>query len=172
MKTIVIFGSSRSDGNTRQIVDYFTEKTGIEAIDLNEKNIGYYDYDYRNQDDDFIPMMEKVVTYDLIIFVTPVYWYSMSAVMKTSFDRLSDLLSFRKDLGYQLKGKSMALISCSGHDDLVEGFSMPFKESANYLNMDYLGEIHTWIDDKTSKIHEKAQTRLDKFIEKVSYSVK
>jgi hypothetical protein len=71
----------------------------------------------------------------------------MSAVMKTFFDRISDLLKIRKDLGRKLRGKSMALVSCSGDNDLVNGFEMPFVESAAYLGMRYLGAYHSWLEE-------------------------
>jgi len=165
---IIILGSSRNDGNTRQMVDYIVSQTGMEVINLNDKNISYYDYEHQNQGDDFLPLMEKIVTYDLIIFATPVYWYSMSAVMKTFFDRISDLLSIRKELGRQLKGKAMALISCSNEDDLIEGFSMPFRESAKYLHMDFLDECHTWLDSPEVEISQEVKGNLDVFVKKLT----
>ena len=36
-----------------------------------------------------IPIIEK---YDTLIFATPVYWYSMSGIMKVFFDRKNDNL--------------------------------------------------------------------------------
>lgn len=144
--TVIILGSANSDGNTRKIVDTLIELLGCDLIDLNEYTIGYFDYDFKNQHDDFIPLMETITArYATLIFATPVYWYSMSAVMKTFFDRISDLLKFRKDLGCQLRGKSVAVLSCSGDNDLAAGFDMPFRESADYLGMLYLGAYHSWV---------------------------
>ncbi len=92
-------------------------------------------------------MTRVIETYDTIIFATPVYWYSMSGILKVFFDRISDLLRIHKDTGRALRGKNMAMVSCSNHDDLVDGFSTPFKESSNYLEMNYLGDIHTFIEN-------------------------
>ena len=62
--------------------------------------------------------METIIQkYDTIIFATPVYWYSMSGTLKTFFDRLSDLLHYKKELGRQMRGKKMAMISNSGEND-------------------------------------------------------
>ena len=89
--------------------------------------------------------MEDIVTkYDTIIFATPVYWYAMSGTLKHFFDRLSDLLHYKKELGRQLRGKKMAMISNSVTNDRKTGFDMPFIESANYLGMEYLGDTHAW----------------------------
>ena len=145
--TVIILGSSRSHGETRQVCDFIVEKTGFDLIDLNQFDFSYYDYEHRNAGDDFLPLMERIIEkYDHIYLATPEYWYTMSAVMKNFLDRLSDLLTIRKDLGRRLRGRAMGLISCAGHDVLKPGFEMPFEESAKYLGMKYLGHLHAWVE--------------------------
>ncbi|GGG57036.1 flavodoxin family protein [Bizionia arctica] len=161
-KAVIIQGSSRTIGDTSLIVNYLANKCEIDVIDLNTKTIGQYDYEYRNADDDFIPTMTEIIAnYDTIIFATPVYWYAMSGIMKDFFDRISDLLRTKKDLGRQLRGKNMAMISISNADDLVTGFNMPFVETAKYLGMTYLGDIHSWVENDT--IPENVKTKIDNF---------
>lgn len=161
-RTVIIQGSSRSKGDTSLIVDYLASKHHFDVIDLNKKTIGQYDYEYKNAHDDFIPTMTEIIAnHDTIIFATPVYWYTMSGIMKAFFDRISDLLRTKKDLGRQLRGKKMAMISTSNADDLVSGFNMPFVESANYLGMSYLGDLHTWVED--NHIPEIVKTKMDTF---------
>ncbi len=92
-------------------------------------------------------MTRVIETYDTIIFVTPVYWYSMSGILKVFFDRISDLLRIHKDAGRALRGKNMAMVSCSNHDDLVDGFSTPFKLFYNYLIMNQLTNTRTFIEN-------------------------
>ncbi|MCP4458779.1 MAG: NAD(P)H-dependent oxidoreductase [Cytophagales bacterium] len=36
---------------------------------------------------------------------TPVYWYSMSGIMKVFLDRIYDVLTIEKELGRKLHGK-------------------------------------------------------------------
>jgi len=164
--TVIIQGSSRSKGDTNTIVNYIANKNNYDIIDLNTKNIGHYDYEYKNSNDDFIGLMTEVIEkYDTIIFATPVYWYSMSGILKVFFDRISDLLRIHKDLGRQLRGKNMLMISCSNTNIPIEGFSMPFRESANYLGMNYLGDIHTWIDD--NKINQETKLSIDDFFKEI-----
>lgn len=164
-RSIIILGSARSDGNTRKVVDWVSDRTGIEVIDLNTRHIGYFDYAFTNREDDFLPLAEEILQYDTLIFATPVYWYSMSAVMKTFFDRITDLLDLRKDLGDQIVGKNMMLIACSGHEDLQEWFSLPFIFSAKYLGMHFQGEVHTWLEDK--QIPARAELALEAFIQQI-----
>lgn len=149
MKTVIILGSSRSDGNTAKIVELFRSTFEADLIDLAKLNISYYDYEHRNRDDDFLPTMRKILEYDLVIFATPVYWYSMSATLKTFFDRISDCLKIEKETGRKLRGKKMAAIACGSEETVTEGFFVPFSSTAEYLGMKYLGDVHTWIEDST-----------------------
>lgn len=147
-KAVILQGSARSFGDTYKIVNHLASKCNYAVIDLNTKVISQYDYEYKNAGDDFMDVITEVITnYDTIIFATPVYWYTMSGIMKAFFDRISDVIRTEKDLGRQLRGKHMAMISTSNSPDLVKGFNMPFVESANYLGMHYLGDIHTWVAD-------------------------
>lgn len=163
-KTVILQASSNSFGNTFKVVEYLNKNHQFDIIDLKTKNIGTFEYDFSNASDDFIPLMEEIIQkYDIIIFVTPVYWYAMSATLKLFFDRLSDLLHYKKDLGRQLRGKSMGMISNSGANDLRDGFTMPFIESAKYLGMNYLGDVHVWFSG--DDIADDAKTKINAFRE-------
>jgi multimeric flavodoxin WrbA len=167
-KTVIILGSSRSDGNTRKIVDTLVSlKSNIDVIDICNYDIGYYDYSFENKDDDFFELYKKVITYETIIFATPVYWYSMSAQLKTFFDRISDVLhGDKKEFGRKLRGKNMALVSCSSDAAKIKGFTRPFKETANYLGMNYKGYLHAWVEpDNSLNINLRKKIKL--FIEKL-----
>jgi len=168
MKAVILLGSSRSHGNTRAVCQHLQTLTNCELIDLKPLNIGHYDYEYSNLDDDFLPLMRKIVSeYDTIIFATPVYWYSMSGIMKVFFDRITDCLKVEKELGDRLKAKNMALVSCSAHDDLDARFSMPFINTADYLDMMFLGEVHICVKDKEKGLSEVMEKRLADFWEEV-----
>jgi len=165
-KTLIIQASARSNGDTNKIVSELNKYNNFDVIDLKTKNIGQYEYDYSNAKDDFLPLMEEIIAkYETIVFATPVYWYAMSGILKAFFDRLSDLLHFRKELGRQLRGKNMAMISNNNADDLKKGFAMPFTESANYLGMNYLGDTHTWVQDE--KIPTNAKENINAFRNKI-----
>ncbi len=143
---VILQASSRSTGHTTTIVRHLNQYLGFDIIDLKSLRIGYFDYAHQNATDDFIPLMKKVVRdYDTLLFASPVYWYSMSAEMKTFFDRLSDLLKTEKDVGRQLRGKRMAVLSCSESDDAPTSFYTPFILSADYLGMEFLGHGHAYV---------------------------
>ena len=166
MKKLIILGSSRKDGDTKKIVDELIGISGWDVLDLNDYKFSYYDYGHKNLDDDYLPLMRKIIAnYDVLIFATPVYWYSMSGIMKVFFDRITDLLDNEKDLGRKLRGKSMAAISCSQGGNLGDYFWLPFSESANYLGMNYLGNIHTFAgNDESENLRQfvrKVEKQLD-----------
>ncbi len=162
--TVIIKASSNKNGNTQKVIDQLNNEFNFDVIDLLDYTIGHFDYDFKNADDDFIPLLHKIIEkYDTIIFATPVYWYTMSGILKVFFDRLSDLLHYQKELGKQLRGKNMAMISNSGENDRRQGFEMPFIESAKYLGMHYLGDIHVWFSEDESNIHHEAIQQIQKF---------
>jgi len=149
-KGIIIQGSSRSEGDTSKIVSILKAETSFDVIDLNTKTIGHFDYEFKNRDDDFIDLLKNIVTnYDTIVCVTPIYWYTMSGLMKVFFDRISDFLKLEKDYGRQLRGMEMASISSSNDSRFYNGFEMPFENSAGYLGMSYLGHLHTWVENES-----------------------
>ena len=165
-KGVIILGSSSSDGNTFKAAAYFSERSGFPIIDLKSKKIGQFDYEFTNSGDDFLPLIREIVdNYDVLIFATPVYWYSMSGIMKKFFDRISDVLKIEKETGRKLNGKEMGVISCSWGPNLKDGFYMPFVESASYLKMNYLGQVHSWTvnDDVAEEVKDKMNT----FIEEI-----
>jgi len=164
MKKLIILGSSRKDGNTKKVVDEIISISGWDLIDLNDYNISYYDYEHKNLDDDYLPLMRKIIAnYDVLIFATPVYWYSMSGIMKVFFDRITDLLKNEKDLGRKLRGKSMAAVSCSGGGNLGEHFWHPFSATAEYLGMNYLGHIHTIAGNDEREILKKFVSKIGEY---------
>lgn len=161
---VIIQASANSNGNTFKVVNYLNKDNHFDIIDLLDYNIGHFDYSFKNADDDFLPLMEKIIkNYDVIIFATPVYWYTMSGILKVFFDRLSDLLHYKKDLGRKLRGKKMGMISNSGDNDRKQGFNMPFIESSKYLGMNYIDDIHVWFNSDGRTIHEEAIDKLKIF---------
>jgi multimeric flavodoxin WrbA len=142
-KKVIILGSSRKNGNTTKIVDEISKEHGIEVINLSDFNISYYDYESKNREDDFFPLIKGIIeNYDTLIFATPVYWYNMSGIMKVFFDRISDLIRIEKETGRKLRGKKIGVISNSHDDEIEESFYIPFKKTADYLGMEYLGHAH------------------------------
>ena len=101
MKKILILSSSpRREGNSDTLCNEFmhgaTESgNSVEKIFLRDKTIGYCTGCNTcslhgkpcPQKDDMPEILEKMIMADIIIMATPVYFYTMSAQMKTLIDR-------------------------------------------------------------------------------------
>ncbi|WP_310377982.1 NAD(P)H-dependent oxidoreductase [Flavobacterium sp.] len=161
-KGIILLASSNSNGDTFSVSKYLSDRTSFQIIDLKSKFIEPFDYEFKNSNDDFLPLIKEIVNnFDIIIFATPVYWYTMSGTMKIFFDRISDCLKTEKETGRKLRGKEMAVLSCGSDKELKNGFHMPFIETANYLGIKYVGEVHCWLED--NEIPTEVKHNLNKF---------
>jgi len=161
VEVAIVLGTSKSDGNTKQLVDTVVNKIDSKIFDLAELNISFFDYTHQNKSDDFLPLILELLTYEHIVFATPVYWYSMSAQLKVFFDRLSDLLTIEKDLGRQLKGKSISLLATGFDLNCPECFVQPFELTAEYLELNFKGceylSVQSEVDyDLLAKVAENA----------------
>lgn len=98
-KVLVLSASPRKGGNSDLLCDQFilgANEAGhqTEKIFLRDKKIGYCTgcescYTSHNcfQKDDMAEILEKMISAEVIVMATPVYFYTMNAQMKTLIDR-------------------------------------------------------------------------------------
>lgn len=142
-KILLILGSSRKDGDTRRFANSVFKNIEHRCIDLLDLKISYYDYSHAYPgDDQFALLTQAVLSHEKIVFATPVYWYAMSGLMKTVFDRITDLVTYQKETGRQLKGKKVYLLAMGADPQLPPGFEVPFRLTAKYLDMHYKGSVY------------------------------
>ncbi len=142
-KPLVIIGSARKESDTRKFVNFIFEETQPTIIDLLELRINGYNYTHEYpESDQYSIFVDQLLSHDTICFATPVYWYAMSSIMKTLFDRFTDLVTYKKKIGRELKNKSTFLIAVGAESILPEGFEVPFRCTSEYLDMSYLGSVY------------------------------
>ena len=142
-KSLVILGSNRKNSFTEQVVKEALLQTEYDVIDLLDYKIAHFNYDaHYPADDEFEIIIARLLPYKNLIFATPVYWYSMSGIMKVFFDRLTDLITIKKETGYKLRGKSISIIAVGADPIIPEGFEIPFKHTSAYLGINYKGCIY------------------------------
>jgi multimeric flavodoxin WrbA len=164
LKPLIILGSARKNSDTQKLIELVFDGTEYELIDLLDYSVAHYNYKEEYPDtDEFLTIVEQILQHEVIVFATPVYWYSMSGYMKVFFDRLTDIVSSQKHLGRKLKDKKIALLSVSNSEALPEGFEVPFRDTANYLDMEYLGCFFSPSNElgNTDSIQEKAASWLE-----------
>lgn len=100
-KKIIVFSASpRKGGNSDLLCDQFMEgarKAGheVEKIFIRERNINYCTgcgtcFDGKKacpQKDDMAQILNQMISADVIVMATPVYFYTMNGQMKTLIDR-------------------------------------------------------------------------------------
>lgn len=102
MKNVLIISASpRKGGNSDTLCDEFAKGAkesgnSVEKIFLKDKNINYctgcgycntVDYTACSQKDDMSDILDKMDNADVIVMATPVYFYTMNAIMKNFIDR-------------------------------------------------------------------------------------
>ena len=104
MKKIVILSASlRPVSNSRLLAEAFRDGAlsaghSVELISLRGKKIGYCTGCMACAQrgscvirDDAVELEEKVVSADVVVWATPVYYHQMSGIMKTLMDRLNPM---------------------------------------------------------------------------------
>jgi NAD(P)H-dependent FMN reductase len=144
VSAIALFGSSRRHGNTGQLLDHIAGGLGIEVVDLAGLRMSPYDYEHRNRDDDFEPLMRRVLGFDQIIVASPVYWYSVSPPLKIFLDRISDFLDIPELLseGRRLRGKTGYIVCTSVYEHAPAPFVGALRDTFEYLGMRFGGMVH------------------------------
>ncbi len=128
------------------LVNTIAQAVDATIYNLKDYQISPFDYEHKNIDDDFVALVKELLTYDQIIFASPVYWYTMSAQMKIFVDRISDLLHVKKEIGRQLRGKSTAIISTGASPQPERSFEEVFINSFKFLSMDYKGMLYCFCE--------------------------
>jgi multimeric flavodoxin WrbA len=144
LSTIALFASSRRHGNTGRLMDQVAEHLKLPVIDLGQLRISAFDYEHRNRQDEFEPLMQQVLAHEQIIFASPVYWYAVSPPMKIFLDRISDLLDVPELLeqGRRLRGKLAYVLCTSIEEQPTSAFMDAWRETFAYLGMHYGGLLH------------------------------
>ena len=90
-------------------------------------------------DDDFNIIAPEIEKADVVVFTTPVYWYSFPAQIKGVIDRLFSFCVAGKDIA----GKQCALIACCEEDDIsvMDGVRIPYERSIALLKWKSIGEV-------------------------------
>lgn len=99
-KVLILSGSPRKGGNSDILCDEFlrgaqeagneAEKIRVAALKIHPCSACYYCRDHGGQcvhKDDMAELLQKMIDADVIVFASPVYFYSIDAQLKAVIDR-------------------------------------------------------------------------------------
>lgn len=99
-KVLILSGSPRKGGNSDMLCNEFMKGAleggnKVEKVRVSEKNIGYCKACYYCRKsggecavkDDMAEILQKMIDADVLVFASPVYFYSIDAQLKTLIDR-------------------------------------------------------------------------------------
>lgn len=164
---LVLFSSAREQGNTRKLLDAIGKQTPLDVVYLDALNLLPYDYDYKNTNDDFQRVLDRMLSYDNLIFASPIYWYSPTSQMKTLLDRFTDFLDIPslRQKGKLLRNKTAYLVTTSSQISIDVTFESIFERTFDYLGIKYGGALHCQQDNRFREADHIA-----KFAQKLSKS--
>jgi len=166
MKIIVFHGSTRVNGNTEYLTYQAVsreEGTHIFLRDFAVQPIVDQRHDeggFQDVEDDHKQLIDQLLTHDIIVFSTPIYWYSMSGPMKIFIDRWSQILRDPEYTHFRetLRKKKVYLIAVGGDTPKVKG--LPLIQQFNYICQFYGMSFEGYVIGKASKpgeiVHDEA----------------
>ena len=150
MKIVILEGSPNKKGSSNLLADCFrqgAEEAGhmVEIIDAAHADIhpctGCIHCGYEGpcvQKDDMEEIRRKILGADMMVFVTPLYYYGMSAQLKTLIDRF---WAFNSSI--QRKRMKSALLTTAWNSDdwTFEALESHYKTLVRYLNLKDMGMV-------------------------------
>jgi multimeric flavodoxin WrbA len=139
MAVAVIYGGTRANGNTEILTERVVQGIETERIYLRDHVI-HPIQDQRHTAtgfdavvDDYDAVMRRILPHDLLLFVTPVYWYSMSGYMKNFIDRWSQTLRDTNfpDFKVKMAAKTAYVIAVGGDRATLKG--LPLVQQFQYI---------------------------------------
>jgi len=153
MTVVVLFGSPRKDGNTRQLVntasDILKQKHHeVRMLFLNDLNIrpcqGCYACLPKGKckiNDDMKDILKYMRESDIIIYATPLYWFGPSSQLKLVMDRSIALMD--NDYNSRIEGKKAVTLVTLGDENLdtVKPLIQMFQMTFDLLGLTYAGHV-------------------------------
>lgn len=167
MNILVINGSPRKQGNTKQMVNAFregAESVGhtVNVVDVCDKKIaGCIACEYCHtkghgeciQKDDMQEVYAHLKNTEMLVLASPIYYHGISGQLKCVVDRFYSAAYPRKPL----RLKKVAMILSSGDANMYDGALFSFKgDFLDYLGLENMGVYtsHGGENGSISKLNE------------------
>ena len=181
MQVTTLLGSAKKKGNTATVLSWVEEEMKslgheVERIYLNDKTIkgclgcskckDYPDEIACVQEDDAIGIMKKMVSSDVVLYASPIYFWGFSAQIKALIDRCYSLVTdyHTPDHTSLMREKRIGLLVTGGgpSENNTEGLFTAFNRIADFLLAKKSGELYiggcTVPDELSESVKEEAIT--------------
>lgn len=150
MKIVLLEGSPNKNGSSNTLANAFIEGAkeaghGVDVIDAAHANIhpctGCIHCGYEGscvQKDDVDDIRARVLAADMMVFVTPLYYYGMSAQLKTLVDRFC---AFNSSIQRKYMKSAMIAAAWNADDRTFEALEAHYKTLVRYLNLKDMGAV-------------------------------
>ena len=150
MKIVILFGSPNRNGSAAVLADEFTrgaeEKVHqVERIDVCHANIhpciGCVKCGYEGpcvQKDDVEVIRHKLLQCDMVVFATPLYYYGMSAQLKTVVDRFC---AYNSSLNRKHLKSALLTVAWNADDWTFEALESHYRTLVRYINFEDKGMV-------------------------------
>ena len=179
MKTVILFGSPRKEGNTIQLVkrvsDVLKAKGGnVRMLYLNDMNVRpcqgcltCLKKGVCKINDDMKDIRKYVLESDLIVYATPIYWFGPSGQLKLAMDRSIAFLDGNSDS--RVKGKKAITLMTFADDrmDTCEPALGMFRKTFDLLKIDWLGSVEAPGCTGEGMVKEEYKERASKLAESI-----
>ena len=150
MKIIVLLGSPNPKGSTGILVEQFRRgaeesRHVVEVIDVCRAEIhpctGCVRCGYEGpcvQKDDVETIRRKLLDVDMVVFATPLYYYGMTAQLKTVVDRFC---AYNSSLNSCCLKSALLTVAWNDDDWTFEALAAHYKTLVRYINFEDKGMV-------------------------------
>lgn len=150
MKIIVLKGSKNQHGSSNMLADHFirgAEEAGhtVGIIDAAHADIhpctGCIHCGYEGpcvQKDDVVKFRRDILEADMMVFVTPLYYYGMSAQLKILIDRFC---AFNSSIQRRHMKSAILTAAWNSDDWTFDALEAHYKTLVRYLNLEDMGMV-------------------------------
>lgn len=150
MKVLVLFGIPNFNGSSRIISDNFikgAKEAGhfVQMVDIAHANIhpctGCIHCGYQGpciQKDEMEIIRKQILEADMLVFVSPLYYYGMSAQLKTLIDRF---YAFNTSINQKHLKSALLSVAWNSDDWTFDALKSHYETLVCYLNLNDQGMI-------------------------------
>ena len=150
MKIVVLESSPNKNGSSNLLAENFirgAEETGhsVQVVDVAHANIhpctGCIHCGYEGpcvQKDDMETIRRQILEADMMVFVTPLYYYGMTAQLKTLIDRFC---AFNSSIQSKHMKSALLTVAWNSADWTFDAPEAHYKALVRYLNLKDMGTV-------------------------------